>query len=286
MAEEHAAVVDAVRRGSGRTPILVFANHAYLEVLLNWLAAVGRLGIDDYLIVALDERLHRFLHKRGIPVVLSPLAGNLAALWVRRIHVFRALCDAGVDFIHSDADAIWLRDPRADFFDGVQADLVASQGTVWPPKVVRQLGFVVCCGLFQLRSTPAAAALLDDVLADARQSGDDQVSMNRAIAKRIPAWSWPEGETYAMEFGGERYFAARCTTFGEGTDGFRAALLPHHLFQRLPMDGPEAPYVKHLLTPKESAGKMQDFADAGCLVLRPDWRRLTFDRHTLRRIAR
>ena len=38
-------------------------------------------------------------------------SGNLRDLWVQRIRVFSALLAAGEEFVHSDIDAVWVRNP-------------------------------------------------------------------------------------------------------------------------------------------------------------------------------
>ena len=58
--------------------------------------------------------------------------------------MFYHLIACGIDFVHSDADAVWLRDPIPEYFGpGETADLVASQGTRHPPDVFGRWGFVL-----------------------------------------------------------------------------------------------------------------------------------------------
>ena len=137
--------------------IVVFANWRYREVLLNWMEAISRLGISDCLVVSLDKKLYRHMRRRGTPTILAQCGKSLADVWIVRIDVFRCLIDRGIDFVHSDADAIWLRDPIPEYFRAEKdLDLIASQGTRWPPDVFDQWGFVLCCGLFYMRSTRPA----------------------------------------------------------------------------------------------------------------------------------
>lgn len=72
----------------------------------DWLVALSLQQVDNYLIVALDRELHALLTLHGIPCVLRELKGSLGDLWVERVRVFAALCAAGIDFIHSDVDAL------------------------------------------------------------------------------------------------------------------------------------------------------------------------------------
>jgi hypothetical protein len=280
-------IVEAARHQSlGGCTIIAFADSRYIDVLLNWLTALTVSGIENYLIVALDYELHAFLLERKIPVVLSAVRGDLSALWVRRIDVFAALCDAGIDFVHSDVDAVWMRDPRDSFLADPNSDLIVSQGTIWPPDVHQQFGFVLCCGFFQLRSTPSTQRLLSELRESVLVTGDDQVSLNRLIAARATRWLIEPSETYYVEGAGKNFLCSRSVMHGLDSHGLRMAVLPHHLFQRVPVPSDEEPFVLHLLTRKEPAAKLSEFERHGCLLLRADWRKIGFDANSLARLRR
>jgi hypothetical protein len=266
--------------------IIAFANSHYIEVLMNWLVALESSGIRNYVIVALDQKLFEYLAERYIPTAFSGIHGGLRELWSRRIQVFAALCAAGVDFIHSDVDAVWLRNPCAEFFSRARTDLIISQGTVWPPDVHRQFGFVLCCGLFKLKSSELSRALLRELSAHVLTTGDDQISLNRLIAQRVPLWQLASANPFHVRGPGADFICAESMFDGVCADGLRVSILPHRLFQRVPMESGDAAYVKHLLTRKDPAEKMLEFARHGCAFLRPDWRQLNFDVHSLHRLRR
>jgi hypothetical protein len=277
-------VVEAARlRATGNGVVIAFADYNYRDVLMNWLVAMATQGIENYLVIALDTQLHALLVERRIPVVLSELSGDLRALWIRRIEIFASLCAAGVDFIHSDVDAVWLRDPEP-FLQELQADLIVSQGTVWPPDVHRQFGFVVCCGFFKLRSTAVSRRLLAGLAQDVVRTGDDQVSLNRLLAGQSTRWEFDPADAYYIDGNGMRFLCSRSVMRGVDANGLRTAVLPHHLFQRIGVSMDEAPYVRHLLSAKNPAAKLQEFANSGCLFLRPDWQQIDFDTTTLLRL--
>jgi hypothetical protein len=264
--------------------IVVFANSQYLEVLLNWLVAIKRLGIRNYLIISLDKDIHCFLAERGFASFLAPLAGPLSQLWMMRLQIFRALCRNGIDFIHSDADAVWLRNPIPDYFSDPTRHIVASQGTIWPPDIVKTQGFVFCCGLFYVRSCDATRALLDDMVNDVTVSGDDQVSLNRILQSRGIHWGTAQSHSYPLVHEGQQFLCFKHTVTGYSADGtLTVALLPHHLFQRLHMPGQNA-FVKHLLCDKTSGSKLDMFEQTDSRFLRPDWNHAGFKEHSLDRL--
>ena len=279
-------VAAARERAAGSSVIITFANSFYADVLMNWLVALSLQSIDNYVVIALDRELHATLSDRGIPSLLCELKSDLGDLWVQRIRVFATLCDAGVDFVHSDADAVWLRDPRQLYFTDADVDLIASQGTVWPPDVHQQFGFVLCCGLFRLRSTPVSRQLLTELESHVLVSRDDQVSLNRLLAARSIKWHVEPADGYYLALGTKRFLCSRSLIRGDAADGLRTAILPHHLFQRVPVNLDDQPYVSHFLTPKDPQAKMHEFARHGHLFVRADWREQKFDVTSLATLRR
>lgn len=281
-AANYALLIGAAReRAADRTLLIAFADSRYTDVLMNWLVALALQQVDNYLVIALDRALHQLLTAHGIPSVLCELRGDLGDLWVERVRVFAALCAAGIDFIHSDVDAIWLRDPRQSYFRAADADLIASQGTVWPHDVHQRFGFVLCCGLFSLRSSAASKQLLAELLPHVAATRDDQISLNRLLAERQIVWRAQPGDTYYVTAGANRFLCSKSLIVGHAEDGLRVAVLPHHLFQRLPLQLGDIPFVSHPLTPKDPQAKLEEFARRGWLFVRPDWRQREFDVHSL-----
>lgn len=267
-----------------QTIVLVFADHRYIEVLLNWLIGLNRLGIHNYLIVSLDTEIHDFLEPRGFPTVLYPLEGPVSDLWSLRAKIFLDLCANGIDFIHSDADAIWLKNPIPRYFVESGHHIVASQGTIWPRDIVRKQGFVFCCGLLYIKSCAQTLTLLNDVAVDMASSRDDQASFNRMIFGRQLCWAGPKVPSYTLTHENQEFRCFGNVITGQSADRrLSVGLLPHHLFQRLHMPGQDA-FVKHLLSDKDPNSKLKMFGRAGCNFLATDWREHAFSEKTLSRI--
>ena len=235
-------------RADDNRVVVVFSDSRYRTVLLNWLVGLHRLGIRNYLVISLDDDIHRFLEERGFPSFLSPLEGELNKLWSLRIQIFQSLCAAGISFLHSDADAIWLKNPFPEFFDNSTQNIIASQGTIWPTTVADRQGFVFCCGFFFVRSCRETRALLDELVIDVAETGDDQVSFNRILHEKSISWDTAHSDSYSMHHQDRRFTCYTTVVSGETqNDSLTIALLPHHLFQRLHMPGQDA-FVKHLLS--------------------------------------
>lgn len=274
----------ADERKAANRIIIVFSDSKYLGVLLNWLIAIHRLGIRNYLVISLDEPIHAFLTERGFPSALLELDGPLEKLWHLRLIVLHALCAHGIDVIHSDSDAIWLRNPIEEYFSHDADHLVISQGTAWPYEIVARQGFVLCCGLFYLRSGGPTRALLDDLLRHIALTNDDQTSLNYVIHGCV-TWERQLQNPYHFVFRGYKAICSEAPIRGRCLKtGLTVSVLPHHLFQRLHM--PDRPaYVKHLFSEKTDQDKFESLRQSGCLFLDANWQDIEFDADTIERIA-
>lgn len=281
--DERRLVALAEERKAGNLLIVAFANTAYSEVLLNWLLALERLGIRNHLVISLDPEIHEFLSARSIASVMSEIEGGLSSLWVRRIEIFQILARHGIDFVHSDVDAVWLKDPIPRYFAPGTHDLIASQGTVWPHDIADTRRFVVCCGLFYMRASPRIERLLEEMRLDVQHTRDDQVSLNRLLESHAVRWNIERSSTL---HGGRAFLCSEYLIEGESAQtGLRLCVLPHHEFQRLHMPDREA-FAKHLLSPKSASEKLEWLEQTGCLFLNPNWRTVSFDGESLWRIMR
>ncbi len=268
-----AAVGDALttavaRRASDAGPApLVFATGNFGRLLDNWLVHAGATGVRQPLVIAMDGALSL---PAGSDALVIPYSfdGSLSDLWFRRALVFEFLSAHGVDFIHSDVDAVWLRDPRPLCFAEGEFDLVFSQGGAYPEEIWRRWGFVLCCGLFAARANAITAALFAKVRALTEQIPDDQVAVNALLEQHGVSWETAGHETYPLQDRRGRTFTAyrdiltgRCEALG-----LRIGLIPHDRVPRLAIGGTDA-IVRHPLGPGDPAQKAEILRAVGCWKL-------------------
>jgi hypothetical protein len=245
---------------------VTFVDANYLPLLELWLPRLAQLGVERVKVFCLDGRTLEWCRSQGVAAAQIEWTGNLRDLWTQRIRVFSELLAAGQEFVHSDIDAIWIRNPlRTGSAVERDEDLVFSQGTVWPPDVHDQWGFVLCCGWFRARPTLAARAFFEGLEQDVRQTGDDQISVNRLLSALGASWNHGRSGDYQLAF---RDRVVQCWTRAvraQTTAGsLSVALLPHREFQRLPEDSDHA-IVKHYLTPKNCAQKLNALREYGLI---------------------
>jgi hypothetical protein len=249
-------------------PIVVtFVSEPYIPVGINWLKAILRLNTGaDIRIITLDE-----VTKNAFPasfVLHRPLmSGGLAGLWIHRTAVLRELLDQGFGVIHSDADAVWVRNPLPMIFEG-GTEMVFSQGTVWPPDVHARRGVVVCCGLFYMKSTLAVREFMvkaqQQVMLDIKvdEGLDDQVSINRLIERDLVKWK-TSGETYQIEFRNLKFTVSLAFMLSESVSGPTVAVLPFHRFPRIVNEVSPEVMVAHPQSGKTCSDKINVLSELG-----------------------
>lgn len=234
--------------------VVTFSDWAYQPILENWLAHLSILGVGNVRVYALDARTERWCKQRAIDTEPIDWDGSLSGLWARRLLVFRDLIESGIEFVHSDSDAIWLRNPFGTS-DQYEDDLVFSQGTIWPPETFQHWNFVLCCGWFRVRPSTATLAFFRDLIADVAISGDDQRSVNNLLVRR--SLRWPDTPAdYELPFKDHAVQCWHAPRRGRTADGtLGVTLLPHAQYQRLPEPTDRA-VLKHFLTPKQCDKKV------------------------------
>ena len=104
---------------------ITFTNKGYMDYVLNWLSYVEELGVDNYLIFALDSEAHQGLEQRGAHVFydasldkgkIDRAATDFGTDSFKKIvHLKPTLTlrvlELGFSLLLSDADVIWFQDP-------------------------------------------------------------------------------------------------------------------------------------------------------------------------------
>ncbi|GJP48131.1 hypothetical protein CLOM_g7409 [Closterium sp. NIES-68] len=116
--------------------VVTFANHAYLDFVLNWVRHLTDLGVYNILVGAMDTKLLEALYWEGVPVFDlesgmttdepgwgTPVFHAIGREKVTLINVFLSL---GVQLLLCDTDAVWLRNPLPYMARYPQADVLTS----------------------------------------------------------------------------------------------------------------------------------------------------------------
>ena len=228
--------IDCVFGADGDTPVtIVVATYRYRRLVDSWIEHARRAHCEHYQIVCMDERLLAHLHDRGdqrravsfwdampelLPTDVDAIGHpvrRLAALTRLRTKLFARLARLGCDFVHSDADALWLRDPRPWLLGQEPFDLLFSQATTRPASHLARHRFTLCAGFFFARSNARTCAYFSAADALAELIPSDQRRMNvllledpspdwRIVRPRLALARAPAGprRTWRQPFPGDR----------------------------------------------------------------------------------
>ena len=242
--------------------ILVFANYNYLPVLENWLEAMNILGIKNIVVISLDKEIHNHLSKQNIRSSYRACELDLNKLWIHRVKICLEFMEQGYDIIHSDADAVWLKDPL-EYLSNIKQDMIFSQGTFWPKDVHTEWGFVLCCGFFYIKNNASTLAFMNDLYKRVKEDKDDQVSCNRLLMQSNIKWN--VSNPYILKYRDVEFVCSEQLMIGTSKN-LTIAVLPHSKFQRI-HEKDKIAYIKHIISEKNSDSIMNILKETGCLFI-------------------
>ena len=146
---------------------LVVANHAYQDVLLNWLISavvVAKPPIENILVVALDKQLYELLQKRQVPSSYASISvplfsilnmkysfsKNFETTMMIRLGFMRLINRLGFDCAMYDIDAVILKNPQPLYVKD-KSDIIGSRGK-FPTPLMRKWKVTICIGAVLIRS--------------------------------------------------------------------------------------------------------------------------------------
>lgn len=272
-AHKHASIPE---QGDRPLIILTFADITYAPVLMNWMASLRKLRVNNFGVVCLDRDIAEVMTSFGqscylradqnVPStqVAGMRVGPLKAVWSVRLQILAELLDAGMDVVMSDSDAVWLSSPLADL---VQADISATRGQ-FPDDFMAQYGATLCMGLSYFRGTPAVAKFVrEEVLS--RFDTDDQLALNRALQEG--------GLVFGQKLWYQNSTSVAWGRLPVANGSLRVGLLDHAHY---PRDCPDASVLRNATVPhchspdKQNRAKVERLVTLGLWYLGEDWRRL------------
>ncbi|MFU8884987.1 MAG: putative nucleotide-diphospho-sugar transferase [Cyanobacteriota bacterium] len=244
----------------GQPVVVTFANRDYVHVTRNWLHAIMKVRVKATIrIIALDQESRDEFppeHTQYHPFSLD----NLSSFWAFRIKILREILEEASAIIHSDSDAVWLKNPLP-LIDKCKSDMVFSQGTVWPPDVHVRHGIVLCCGFFYIRRTNDALKFLSSLEKRAEVDGDDQVSLNRIVSES--GIEWIVGNPYQIPFRDTFFTASHEIIYSKAGGPISIAILLHHTVARQIDAIKPCMVVAHPLSDKTGADKKAILSNLG-----------------------
>ncbi|CAM9642971.1 unnamed protein product [Phaeothamnion confervicola] len=293
-----------------KTVTFLLGDFTYAAMLVNNIAQLRRLGIDDVGIGCTDTELQAFLAARGMHCALfkgEHLHDHLLTLgvfpnmrqhidnmdWVRmlqyKMYGVALILRAGLDVLYVDADALLLGDPYPAIRSAgiaraggggtgatfAPADMLFSSGA-FPKHSIATWGMAACAGFFFARSGVSTRHFFNEILVDTVVFRDDQRALNRQLRAAGLAFDGDGGRVNETVFAAGAP-AAVAEVFVR-KELVRVGFLDPARFvrhcDRYPQgNGAAAALLWHCTSQQSHASltKAQRFASQGLWFLREDW---------------
>ncbi|KAL0919781.1 hypothetical protein M5K25_011899 [Dendrobium thyrsiflorum] len=168
--------------------IVALANSNVREMLEVWFTSIKRVGIPNYIVVALDDETENFCKSKDVPVYRRPpdenvdsigKSGGNHAVSGLKFHILREFLQLGYSVLLSDIDIVYLQNPfdhlyrdsdvesMSDGHNNMTAygfnDVFDEQSMGWARYAHTMRIWVYNSGFFFIRPTIPAIELLDRV---------------------------------------------------------------------------------------------------------------------------
>ena len=196
--------------------VLVIGTHNVFKQVVTWIKYARRAGCRHYRIVCMDDEIELRLREQGEKNTLSyyelfpdavqisfrsgmtrdELFAERNILWKLRIRLCAYLAEQRVEFIFSDADALWIKDPRPFLILHPEYDLLISQGIYTHNGLEPHKGggmgknhdaarfpVVLCAGFFLARPSLNMQNYFKEVALLIEEYPNDQYCMNEILMR-------------------------------------------------------------------------------------------------------
>ncbi|XP_028765874.1 arabinosyltransferase RRA3-like [Neltuma alba] len=190
-----------------RELIVALANANVKEMLEVWFTSIKRVGITNYLVVALDEEISKFCESKQVPVYkrdpdvgidsIGRIGGNHAVSGLK-FRILREFLQLGYSVLLSDVDIVYLQNPfdhlirdsdvesMSDGHNNMTAygynDVFDEPAMGWARYAHTMRIWVYNSGFFYIRPTIPSIELLDRVATRlSREKAWDQAVFNEEL---------------------------------------------------------------------------------------------------------
>ena len=161
--------------------IIAFGDCKYKRIALNWAKHLEKLNIKNYTVISLDKKIFNFLTKHGINAELLELdmfgGRENRSWWTLRFQVMYDKLLESNGIIHSDLDAVWLKNPEK--FIDYKYDIISSSGNM-PRRIYDELNLSLCMGWVFFKNNDKVKKIFKDILSS-EKAFDDQVALNNYL---------------------------------------------------------------------------------------------------------
>lgn len=173
------------------TVIITQLANNFFPIFEIWYSHFKKFQLKNLLVIALDSVVYERVRDMGIEVYLLPIynyqTGIRHILWHETVKFRKKINDMGVNYIHTDIDAIWLNNP-VGIINSLPGDIVSSIAYGVPPNVLKEWGFVMCLGFYAMRSSDATRRIYNKYIKYTQRYGHDQNGLNQLLMENEVIW--------------------------------------------------------------------------------------------------
>ena len=163
---------------------ITLASKSVLDQFKNWLYFFRDYKGFRLLAYCTDEESILFCEKNNIEYknIIEAHRENGNNFWITKSYIFNETSKTD-NFIYSDLDAIWIKNPIKYLKKFNNLEILFSQGTYFPEITRDRLGFVFCAGFFIVNNNEKLKLFFNEVYKLSKNSdiNDDQYHLNTLL---------------------------------------------------------------------------------------------------------
>lgn len=213
---------------------ITLASKSVLDQFKNWLYFFRDYKGFRLLAYCTDEESILFCEKNNIEYknIIEAHRENGNNFWITKSYIFNETSKTD-NFIYSDLDAIWIKNPIKYLKKFNNLEILFSQGTYFPEITRDRLGFVFCAGFFIVNNNEKLKLFFNEVYKLSKNSdiNDDQYHLNTLLMYDLKFKS--NINKKEVDFKGEKFFVfdSLLEIYSEKYK-INIGLLPHKFFTR------------------------------------------------------
>lgn len=165
--------------------IVSFLSKNYFQIFKLFYEYISRFNLSNLVIVCLDkvvfDKLESFNVKR---IYIEYEIKAKVNFWKFRLEKLIELFEKSKkNIIHTDLDCFWFKDIYSLLLKRTKEeyDFIGHMAKRMPEYVSKELGFVLCCGLFMIRYSPENVDWIKAIVNMYPEIEDDQILINHYI---------------------------------------------------------------------------------------------------------
>lgn len=146
--------------------IVAFGDGKYKRIAHNWALHLKRCRVENYTIYSLDRDIYNYLIENEVNTELVETnmfgcAGFSISSSIERFNYILKLLENDTPILHSDLDAVWLKNPLGFISDN--HDIVSSIAR-FPNMVYEKIGYTLCMGWTYYKPCDVVKTLLKNAI--------------------------------------------------------------------------------------------------------------------------